>query len=70
MHGWIEYRGGPYIAIEDPSQLAVIDEAAQPSAPSQAPGGPVLSSERPNGQRVGEPHKRKRPAHKVPGVDL
>ena len=31
---------------------------------------PVLSSERPNGESANEPHKRKRPAHKVPGVDL
>ena len=65
VRGWIEYRGGPYIAIEDPSQLAIIDESAQPSPPSPQPGGPVLSSERP-----GEVHTRKRPAQKVPGVDL
>ena len=64
VRGWIEYRGGPYIAIEDPSQLAIIDEGAS-SPPSPAPGGPVLGSERPN-----EPHKRKRPAQKLPGVDL
>jgi len=68
VRGWIEYRGRPYIAIEDPSQLAVLEDGAQP-APS-TPGGPVLSSERPNGERLGEPHKRKRPAQKLPGVDL
>jgi micrococcal nuclease len=65
VRGWIEYCGGPYIAIEDPSQLAVIDESAQPSPPSPQPGGPMLSSERPD-----EAHTRKRPAQKVPGVDL
>jgi len=65
VRGWIEYRGGPYIAIEDPSQLAVIDEGAQPTPPAPAPGGPVLSSE-----RQGEEPKRKRPAPKLPGVDL
>ncbi len=63
VRGWIEYRSGPYIAIEDPSQLAVIEDGAHPS-PS-TPSGPVLSSERPS-----EPHKRKRPAPKLPGVDL
>lgn len=62
VRGWIEYRGGPYIAIEDPSQLALIEDGTQPPA---APGGPVLSSERP-----GEAQKQKRPAHKLPGVDL
>lgn len=67
VRGWIEYRSGPYIAIEDPSQLAVIEEGAHPQVSS--PGGPVLSSERPNAQ-PGERHKRKRPAHNVPGVDL
>jgi micrococcal nuclease len=70
VRGWIEYRSGPYIAIEDPSQLAIIDEGAQPSPPSPAPGGPVLSSERPNGEGSGEARKRKRPAQKLPGVDL
>jgi hypothetical protein len=30
----------------------------------------VLSSERPNGESANEPHKRKRPAQKLPGVDL
>ena len=70
VRGWIEYRSGPYIAIEDPSQLAVIDESAPPSPVSPAPGGPLLSSERPNGESANDPHKRKRPAHKVPGVDL
>ena len=39
VRGWIEYRSGPYIAIEDPSQPAVIDESAPPSPASPAPGG-------------------------------
>jgi micrococcal nuclease len=64
VRGWIEYRSGPYIAIEDPSQLAVIEEGARPQV--SPPQGPVLSSERQNT----EPHKRKRPAHHGPGVDL
>jgi hypothetical protein len=59
VRGWIEYR----IAIDDPSQLTVIEDGAHP-APT-APGGPVLSSERPS-----EPQRRKRPAPKLPGVDL
>ena len=36
VRGWIEYRSGPYIAIEDPSQLAVIDESAPPLPASPA----------------------------------
>jgi micrococcal nuclease len=67
VRGWVEYRSGPYIAIEDPSQLAVIDEGTRPQAVS--PGAPVLSSERENVE-PSKPHKRKRPAHNVPGVDL
>src|SRR6185369_12608141 len=57
LRGWIEYRSGPYIAIEDPSQLTVIDEDAYPQAVS--PGGPVLSSEHDNAE-PSKPHKRKR----------
>ena len=63
VRGWIEYRNGPFINVEDPSQIAVVDEGSYP--PSAAPGGPTMSSERPS-----EPQKRKRPAHKLPGVDL
>ena len=37
VRGWIEYRSGPYIAIDDPSQLTVIEDGAHP-APA-APGG-------------------------------
>jgi micrococcal nuclease len=40
VRGWIECRSGPYIAIEDPSLLTVVDEGAHPQAVS--PGGPVL----------------------------
>lgn len=59
VRGWIEYRGGPYIGIEDASQIAVVDE--EPRA-TTAPSGPTTSSERP---------KEKRPEPKLPGaVDL
>jgi endonuclease YncB( thermonuclease family) len=68
VRGWIEYRNGPFIRVEDPSQIAVIDEAPPQRAP--APSDPVTSS-----GRRGEPpaDKQERPAHDEPGapdVDL
>jgi hypothetical protein len=64
VRGWIEYRNGPFIAIEDPSQIAIVQDRFQPK--SLAPEGPSLSSE-----RDAPPQKRKRPASKGPGaVDL
>ncbi len=64
VRGWITYRGGPFIEVEDESQIAVVDEGARPE--TTAPGGPLLSSERNT-----RPDKRKRPAVARPGaVDL
>ncbi len=64
VRGWIEYRNGPFIEVEDPSQIATVEQRARPK--SATPAGPSLSSER------GPPlQKRKRPASKRPGaVDL
>jgi micrococcal nuclease len=65
VRGWIEYRNGPFIEVEDKSQIAIVEHRAAPE--SAAPGGPLLSSEH------GAPtHKRKRPATRSkPGaVDL
>jgi micrococcal nuclease len=64
VRGWIAYRNGPFIEVEDPTQIAIADDFdAAPK--SSAPGGPLLSSEH------GREHKRKRPAKKMPGaVDL
>lgn len=42
VRGWIEYRNGPYIAVEDPSQLAVIEDGAHP--PPSAPGDPCSAA--------------------------
>ena len=63
VRGWIEYRNGPFIDVEDPSQIATVDDDARPQ--SAAPGGPLLSSE-----RGAPPQKRKRPAKKPGAVDL
>jgi hypothetical protein len=63
VRGWIEYRNGPFIEVEDPSQIVIVEEG-QPSN-SLRPGGPSLSS-----QRRAPPPKRKRPATKPGAVDL
>ena len=63
VRGWIEYRSVPTSPSMTRVKLTVIEDGAHP-APT-APGGPVLSSERPS-----EPQRRKRPAPKLPGVDL
>jgi len=63
VRGWIEYRNGPFINVEDPSQIAAIEEE---EAPASAPGAPTLSS-----KHDAPAQKRKRPAPKGPGaVDL
>jgi endonuclease YncB( thermonuclease family) len=62
VRGWIEYRNGPFIAVEDPSQITTVEDGARPDrAP---PGGPVMSSERP------APPKSERPAKRPGAVDL
>jgi endonuclease YncB( thermonuclease family) len=62
VRGWIEYRNGPYINVEDPSQIEAMDEDA-PASASQAPAA--------RGDHAVPPQIRKRPATKRPGaVDL
>jgi endonuclease YncB( thermonuclease family) len=64
VRGWIEYRNGPFIEVEDASQIAVIDNEGRPSA--SIPGGPTMSSERSTPSE-----KQMRPVRKGPGaVDL
>ncbi len=63
VRGWIEYRNGPFIELEDPSQITTVEDRAHP--PSAAPGGPLLSSE-----HGAPPQKRKRPAKRPGAVDL
>lgn len=63
VRGWIQYRNGPYIDIEDPSQIAVVgDELQQPSPPT---GGPVTSSDR---EPAPPAQKQERPEPKAPGA--
>jgi len=37
VRGWIEYRSGPFIEVEDPSQIAIVEGRTHPK--SIAPGG-------------------------------
>ena len=63
VRGWIQYRNGPYIDIENPSQIAAVgDERQQPSPPT---GGPLMSSDRKSAPPA---QKQKRPEPKAPGA--
>jgi micrococcal nuclease len=65
VRGWIQYRNGPYIDIEDPSQIAVIDEALPGRTPPTR--GPMTSSDKDQSA----PQKEDRPKPKAPGdLDL
>lgn len=65
VRGWIEYRNGPYIAIEDPLQIEAIEEGPRPRPKS--PEGPAMSSER----RTTPPAAKQKRPEKAPGaVDL
>ncbi len=62
VRGWIEYRNGPYIAVEDVNQIEPVDETPRPA---HTPGGPSMSSDR----RVAPPAaKEKRPGQTSPGA--
>ncbi len=63
VRGWIEYRNGPFIEVEDPSQIAIVEGRTPPR--SLQPDDPTLSSE-----RRAPVQKRKRPAKKPGAVDL
>jgi endonuclease YncB( thermonuclease family) len=65
VRGWIEYRNGPYIAIEDPDQIEAIEERPLPRNPP--PQGPAMSS----GKRTLPPAaKEKRPEISPGAIDL
>jgi micrococcal nuclease len=63
VRGWIQYRNGPYIDIEDPSQIAPVDETLP--GRSSPPAGAMTSSDR---DEQPAPEKEKRPAPKAPGA--
>jgi len=61
VRGWIEYRNGPYIKIEDPSQIETTG-VSSPAPSSSSSGGLTVSGER--GKTA--PQKQRRPAQKRP----
>ena len=63
VRGWIQFRNGPYIDIEDPSQIAPADETLPGRSPP--PAGAMTSSDR---DEQPDPEKEKRPAPKAPGA--
>lgn len=63
VRGWIEYRNGPFVRVEDPGQIVVVDET--PPAPKPAPGDPMTSSER---EKTPPAETKKRPADAKPGA--
>jgi len=66
VRGWIEYRNGPYIAIDDPNQIETVEVG--PNRPPQKSGGTTMSSDH---GTTGSKEKKNRPAQKKPGgVDL
>jgi endonuclease YncB( thermonuclease family) len=66
VRGWIEYRNGPYIAVEDPHQIAAVDDA-EPPRPA-GPGGPTMSSGQKGDTPLAPRRKRKHPAPDGPGA--
>lgn len=69
VRGWIQYRNGPYIDIEDPSQIAPADDALP--GPTMPPSDAMTSSDRNENPAEGEPKKEDRPAPGAPGdLDL
>ncbi|MDH4983549.1 thermonuclease family protein [Hyphomicrobium sp. D-2] len=69
VRGWIQYRNGPYIDIEHPSQLAIVDDNGAP--PTPAPRGAMTSSDRREHGTAPTRKQKKRPARKAPdALDL
>ena len=63
VRGWIQYRNGPYIDIEDPSQIAIAGERL----PGRTPAPPAAATS--SGEAPGTaPDKEKRPAPSAPGA--
>lgn len=63
VRGWIQYRNGPYIDIEDPSQVLPVEETLPGRSPP--PAGAMTSSDR---DAQPAPKKEERPALKAPGA--
>jgi endonuclease YncB( thermonuclease family) len=63
VRGWIQYRNGPYIDIEDPSQIAIAEQQL-PGATPPPPGAATSSDRAPEMS----PKKEKRPAPSIPGA--
>jgi endonuclease YncB( thermonuclease family) len=63
VRGWIQYRNGPYIDIEDPSQIVIADEGL-PGVTPPPPGAETSSDRAPDAV----PGKEKRPAPSAPGA--
>ena len=63
VRGWIQYRNGPYIDIEDPSQIAIAGERL-PGRTPPPPAAATSSDEAPGPA----PDKEKRPAPSAPGA--
>lgn len=63
VRGWIEYRNGPFIAVDDISQIASLKKRSP--APPSTPGGPAMSSER---RDVPQRQEEKRPVRQGPGA--
>jgi hypothetical protein len=63
VRGWILYRNGPYIDIEDRSQVTPVDE----TLPGRAapPAGAMTSSDR---EEKAAPEKEERPAPGAPSA--
>ena len=59
VRGWIQYRNGPYIDIEDPSQIAVAEREAAADARRRPAAAMTSSGE---GRRHRRPENEKRPA--------
>ena len=66
VRGWIQYRNGPYIDIEDPSQIAPAEETLPGRSPP--PAGAMTSSDRDEDAAPPRPENEKRPAPEVPGA--
>lgn len=64
VRGWIQYRNGPYIDIEDPSQLMPADDTLPGRSPPP-PSDAMTSSDREE-HRV--PENEERPAPSAPGA--
>jgi micrococcal nuclease len=64
VRGWIQYRNGPYIDIEDPSQLAPADDSPPGRAPLP-PSEAMTSSDR---DEHAAPEKEERPEPSAPGA--